>query len=98
MKNKNYFKTLESRSPIIWGLLLGIFLTSPTFAASGLEGRIVETINDLTTVVNVIIGGFIVWAGFLIAKGEGSGMTRLIYGVIGLVVVNASSAIVNYFN
>ena len=70
----------------------------PVFAQSGLEGRINETIGNLVRIVNILIIGFVVWAGFLIAKGDGSGLTRLIYGIIGLVVVNAAYLIISYFS
>lgn len=70
---------------------------SVVYAQSGLEGRITETISDLVRILNVLIVGFVVWAGFLIAKGDGSGFTRLIYGVIGLIVVNGSNLIIGYF-
>lgn len=69
----------------------------PAMAQSGLEGRITETINALVRVVNVLIVGFVVWSGFLIAKGESSGFHRLIYGVIGLIVANGAYVIINYF-
>lgn len=68
------------------------------FSQSGLEGRITQIIADLVRVLNVLIVGFVVWAGFLIAKGDSSGFTRLIYGVVGLIVVNASYLIIGYFN
>ncbi|MCB0362648.1 MAG: hypothetical protein KDD35_07995 [Bdellovibrionales bacterium] len=66
-------------------------------AQSGLEGQIYNTINDLVRIINVLVVGFIVWAGFLIAKGDGSGVARLIYGVLGLVVVNSAPLIISYF-
>lgn len=66
-------------------------------AQSGLEGRINQTINSLVRVVNVLIIGFVVWAGFLIAKGDSSGFHRLVYGIVGLIVSNAAYVIVNYF-
>lgn len=78
-------------------LLWPLFFIPATLWAQGLEGRITDIISDLTRILNVIIVGFIAWAGFLIAKGDGSGINRLIYGVIGLVVVNASYLIINYF-
>ena len=69
----------------------------PAMAQSGLEGRITETINALVRVVNILIVGFVVWSGFLIAKGESSGFHRLIYGVVGLIVANGAYVIINYF-
>lgn len=79
-------------------LLTIICLSTPALAQSGLEGRINQTIDQLIRIVNVLIAGFVVWAGFLIAKGENSGFQRLIYGVIGLIVANASYVIINYFS
>jgi hypothetical protein len=69
----------------------------PCFAQSGLEGRITTTIYLLIRIVNILIVGFVVWAGFLIARGEQSGFHRLIYGVVGLIVANTAYMIINYF-
>ncbi len=74
-----------------------MLLATPSLAQSGLEGRIVTTIGLLTRIANVLIAGFIVWAGLLIAKGESSGFQKLVYGIVGLIVVNAAYLIVNYF-
>ncbi|PIT99308.1 MAG: hypothetical protein COT74_09900 [Bdellovibrionales bacterium CG10_big_fil_rev_8_21_14_0_10_45_34] len=78
-------------------LIVVAFLPQLLIAQSGLEGRIGELIADLVRLMNVVIIGFIAWAGLLIAKGESSGLTRLVYGVIGLVVVNAAQMIIDYF-
>ncbi|RME14428.1 MAG: hypothetical protein D6797_08865 [Bdellovibrio sp.] len=96
MKNINFKTSLALAFLTFIGL--AIFFHFPAWAQSGLEGKINETINDLIRIVNLIIVGFIVWSGFLIAKGEGSGLTRLIYGIVGLVVVNAAYLIINYFS
>lgn len=69
-----------------------------TWAQSGLEGRISQTIDSLVRVVNVLITGFVVWSGFLIAKGDQHGFQRLIYGIVGLIVANTSYMIINYFS
>jgi hypothetical protein len=79
-------------------VLATLHIALPLFAQSGLEGQITETIGDLVRIINILIVGFVAWAGFLIAKGDGSGITRLIYGVIGLVVVNSAYLIINYFS
>lgn len=71
--------------------------TFQVMAQSGLEGQISDTIGNLVRIVNILILGFVVWSGFLIAKGDDSGVTRLIYGVVGLVVVNAAQLIITYF-
>lgn len=85
--------------PLAAAMIAILLLSSlPAFAQSGLEGRIYNTINDLVRILNIIIIGFIAWAGFLIAKGDGSGIGRLIYGVIGILVVNAANLIITYFN
>lgn len=85
-------------APLFIFLMFVFLMAWPALAQSGLEGRIYRTINDLVRILNVLIIGFVAWAGFLIAKGDGSGMTRLIYGVVGLVVVNAASLIIYYFS
>lgn len=113
MKNTSYPKFIRAPLPIFIGKVTIILLcipaltsliflcapaiTSIAFAQSGLEGRINQTIGDLVRVLNVLIVGFIAWAGFLIAKGEGPGMTRLIYGIVGLIVVNSAYLIIHYF-
>lgn len=75
-----------------------ILICDPAFAQSGLEGRITQTIYLLIRLVNILIVGFVVWAGFLIARGEASGFHRLAYGVIGLIVANGAYMIINYFS
>ena len=76
---------------------LVLLLSEPLLAQSGLEGRINQTISDLVRIINILIVGFVAWSGFLIARGDGSGFTRLIYGVVGLFIVNAANLIINYF-
>ncbi|MBK8205048.1 MAG: hypothetical protein IPL83_02615 [Bdellovibrionales bacterium] len=73
------------------------FIGFVALGQSGLEGQISDTINSLVRIINILIVGFVVWSGFLIAKGDGSGVARLIYGIIGLVVVNAAQLIISYF-
>lgn len=72
-------------------------VTEPCWAQSGLEGRITQIIGALVRIVNVMIIGFVVWAGFLIAKGDHSGFHRLIYSIVGLVVANGAYMIINFF-
>lgn len=74
-----------------------LFVAVAAFAQSGLESRVNEVINDLVRIINVLIIGFIVWAGFLIARGDPSGMNRLIFGIVGLIVANGANLIINYF-
>jgi hypothetical protein len=88
---------LSPKSIFFVYIAITLIWTSAAWAQSGLEGQITETINALVRVVNIIIVGFVVWAGFLIAKGESSGFQRLIYGVVGLIVANGAYMIINYF-
>lgn len=78
-------------------VILILCLSSTLMAQSGLEGQISNIITNLVRIINILIVGFVVWSGFLIAKGDKSGVTRLIYGIIGLIVVNAAQMIINYF-
>lgn len=84
-------------SLVIAGTLLLIAATHPAFAQSGLEGRITQTINSMIRVVNVLVIGFVVWSGFLIARGEGTGFQKLIYSIVGMIVANTAYMIINYF-
>lgn len=94
------FNNLKKHKLILFLIfsLLFLFLNYSAIAQSSLEGRINETIDNLVSIVNIIIIGFIAWSGFLIAKGDGTGITRLIYGVIGFIIVNAAGIIINYFS
>lgn len=78
-------------------IVVNLSFATLALAQSGLEGKINETILDLVRIINILIVGFVAWSGFLISKGDSSGVTRLIYGVVGLIVVNASYLIINYF-
>lgn len=95
MKETNCLKQKKSLL-IITGIAI-LFLADTLFAQTGLEGQIHNTIRDLVRIINVIIIGFIAWAGFLIAKGDGGGIERLLYGVVGLIVVNSAYMIINFF-
>lgn len=95
LKNKRRYKEYFLIF-FIFFLILCLF-TSVSYAQSGIESQIRNTIYSLVRLLNIIIVGFAAWSGFLIAKGDGSGQSRLIYAVIGLVVVNSSSLIINYF-
>jgi hypothetical protein len=79
-------------------LLVILLIAVPCFAQSGLESRITETINAMVRIINILIIGFVVWSGFLIAKGEGSGFQKLMYSIVGLVVANGAYMIINYFS
>jgi uncharacterized membrane protein YozB (DUF420 family) len=101
LKVENEFMTIF-RNSRVWAMALiclGLFclMAAHPAMAQALESRISQTIESLTRIVNVLIVGFVVWSGFLIAKGDESGFGRLIYGVIGLVVANASYLIISYF-
>ena len=78
-------------------IVVNLSFATLALAQSGLEGKINETILDLVRIINILIVGFVALSGFLISKGDSSGVTRLIYGVVGLIVVNASYLIINYF-
>jgi hypothetical protein len=78
-------------------ILLVLFICCSSMAQTGLEGEISYTIDNLVRIINILILGFIVWSGFLIAKGESSGVSRLIYGIVGLIVVNTAQMIITYF-
>lgn len=94
---KNRKVSFESLLLIMTIFLVLCFFSSESYAQAGIESQIRHTIYSLVRLLNLIIVGFAAWAGFLIAKGDGSGQSRLIYAVIGLVVVNSSSLIINYF-
>jgi hypothetical protein len=96
MTNRSADRTILKAALLTLALSLFFFL-EPALAQSGLEGRITTTIYLLIRIVNILIVGFVVWAGFLIARGEGTGFQRLIYGVLGLIVANAAYMIINYF-
>ena len=77
-------------------LLIVLTVAEPAMAQA-LESRMSQAIEAMTRIVNILIVGFIVWSGFLIARGEPSGFQRLIYGIIGLIVTNAAYLIIAYF-
>lgn len=97
--NKTYFlKYRNAKFLFLLTLIFVLFFSYPLFAQSGLEGRINVAILNLVRVINILIVGFVAWSGFLIAKGDGAGVSRLIYGIVGLVVVNSAYMIINFFN
>lgn len=96
---KNLFQMLQLFKYLYFSMcfLFIFFFSSYLLAAGALESKIFDTISDLIRIINILIVGFVAWSGFLIARGDSSGMTRLIYGIIGLVVVNSAYMIIYYF-
>lgn len=94
----NKYITIKTSVKIFILLLASTYTVSVFAYGGGLEGEITQTINNLVRIINILIVGFVVWAGFLVAKGDGQGFTRLIYGVVGLIIANSASLIINYFN
>ena len=99
----HYIKLMEDRALkvtpafiAVFGALLILFAL-PAFAQSGLEGRITQTINSMIRVINILVIAFVVWSGFLIARGESSGFQKLIYSIVGMIVANGAYMIINYF-
>lgn len=95
MNDKNITLKVFICKAFVFALCFGFPLV--VMAQGGLEGEISNTIGHMVRIVNILIVGFVVWAGFLIAKGDGTGVSRLIYGVVGLLVVNTAELIITYF-
>ncbi len=69
----------SSKKVLLWLLFfigVGVFclVAVEPSVRQALESRISQTIESLTRLVNVLIVGFIVWSGFLIAKGDESAL------------------------
>jgi hypothetical protein len=97
----NIFRELARSREIRFALvfLAGLLLSPVLLYAQGgaLQTQILETISRLVSVINVLLIGVVVWAGFLIARGDGTGIQKLTYSVIGLVVVNSARYIIQFF-
>jgi hypothetical protein len=65
--------------------------------AQGLEGRINDAVYRMITILNILLVGAIAWSGFQLAKGESSAVTRLLYTIVALIVVNSARLIIDYF-
>ncbi|MDB5038592.1 MAG: hypothetical protein JWQ35_2120 [Bacteriovoracaceae bacterium] len=65
--------------------------------AQSLEGRIETSIDRLIVLLNLLLVGAVAWSGFLLARGEQTAVTRLVYSVVALIVVNSARLIINYF-
>jgi uncharacterized membrane protein YuzA (DUF378 family) len=72
-----------------------VMISEPIWA--NLETQISTTIGRMVTILNALLVGAVAWAGFLLAKGEGSAVARLIYCIMGLIVVNSASMILDFF-
>ena len=66
--------------------------------AAELDSVVRQLTANMVSLLNVIIVAIMAWSGFLIARGDSSAVQRIIYGVIGLVVLNSASAIVDFFH
>jgi hypothetical protein len=74
-----------------------LLLTVNDLHAQSLQGRIADAIDRIIIVLNLLIVGAIAWTGFLLAKGEQHAVSRLIYCVVALIVVNSARLVVDFF-
>lgn len=78
-------------------ILMLVLLLPSVLMAQEIRTTIMSAINNMQIVLNLLIVGLLAWSGFLLAKGDGSGVQRIIYCVIGLIVVNSADAILRFF-
>lgn len=92
-------KNINKISKIAFFHLLGLlfFVASEVCYAQSVIGIIDTTIGRMTTVLNVLIVGVMAWSGFLLARGDGSAVQKIIYSIIGLIVVNSARVILQFF-
>jgi len=76
---------------------LFLFQDLSVLEAQSLQGTISSAISKLIIILNLLIVGAIAWAGFLLVKGESSGVSRLLYCVVALIVVNSAQVIMDFF-
>ena len=81
---------------LIYACLL-LFQDLSVLEAQSLQGTISSAISKLIIILNLLIVGAIAWAGFLLVKGESSGVSRLLYCVVALIVVNSAQVIMDFF-
>ena len=89
-------KDLYALAILSFGFVVLLSLNSDLMAQEAV-GVIQTTINKMVNILNVIIVGIMAWCGFLLARGDSSAFQRIIYCVIGLVVVNSADALVHFF-
>lgn len=78
-------------------VVISIFATMTELMAQAATGVIDTTIQKMVTILNVLIVGIMAWSGFLLARGDSSAVQRIIYGIIGLVVVNSARVFLDFF-
>lgn len=84
---------------VLWTVVtIGLFyLLGEQASAQAVVGVINTTIQNMTLILNVIIVGIMAWNGFLLARGDGHAVQKIIYGIIGLIVVNSARLIIEFF-
>mgnify|MGYP007071008218 CR=1 FL=1 len=97
-KKKGCIKRTMKRATttILVVLLIAIVVMEPVWAQS-LIPRIDSAIRQMVLLLNVLLVGALAWSGFLLAKGDGAGISRLIYCVMALIVVNSAQLILDFF-
>lgn len=89
--------TKGSTSGAFFLLSLAYFMQTEVLVAQAVVGVIDTTIVRMTTILNILIVGVMAWSGFLLARGDGSAVQKIIYGIIGLIVVNSARVILQFF-
>ena len=70
----------------------------PTFVmAQSITGTIKDATEKLTTILMLIMVGAAAWAGFELKSGNPQAINKLIYCIVGIIIVGSASAIVNFF-
>ncbi len=95
--NDQNSKNSLTQTTIAFFLFTMALAIEQVLADSSATGVIDDTIRKMVTILNVLIVGIMVWSGFLLARGDSSAVQRIIYGIIGLVVVNSAEALLNFF-
>jgi hypothetical protein len=73
------------------------YMSQMALFAQGLEGRISDTIYKLVLILNLLLVGVIAWNGFMLFTGEQAAVRRLMFTIAGLIVVNSSRLIIDFF-
>jgi len=93
IKNVN----MKSTQAAFFLLTAAYFIQTEFLYSQSVVGVIDTTIGKMVTILNILIVGVMAWSGFLLARGDGSAVQKIIYGIIGLIVVNSARVIIQFF-
>lgn len=77
---------------------ISILVAMPSVvSAQALTSTVRDAVDKLTVILMAIMVGAAAWAGFELKNGNPQGVSKLMYCIVGIIIIGSANAIVNLF-